>query len=104
MAIIENAYRWDFTSTGTGDLLDARAVAQCLTFGVETSSNCTATVQILHRMWSSIGPKSVLSTLSMSSRAFTTVQFVGPLEYIAPRVTDKTANSTNTITVYLKGN
>ena len=104
MAIIENTYRWDFTSTGTGQIIDARATAQALTFGLETSSNCTATLQIVHRMGSSAGPRSVLSTVVMSSRAFTTVQFLGPLELIAPRVTDKTANSTNTITVYLKGN
>jgi len=104
MAIIENAYKWDFTSTGTGDILDARGVAQSLTFGIETSSGCTATVQILHRMWSSAGPRSVMSTVNLSTGAFTTAQFLGPLDFVTARVTDKTAGSTNTVTVYLKGN
>jgi hypothetical protein len=105
MAIIENAYQWSvFTTTGTGNIIDARATAQSLTFGVETSADCTATIQILHRMGSSAGPRSVLSTVTLSSNAFTTLQFLGPLEFIAPRVTDKTAGAANTVTIYLKGN
>lgn len=104
MAILENAFVWNFTSTGTGDVYDARSVAQSLTFGVETSSGCTATIQIIHRMGSSAGPKSVLSTVNLSTGAFTTVQFLGPLEFLSARVTDKTANSTNLVTVYLRGN
>ena len=104
MAIVENAHKWEFTSTGTGDVLDARGVAQSLTFGVETSSGCTATVQILHRMGSSAGPRGALSTVTLSTGAFTKVQFLGPLDYVTLRVTDKTAGSTNTVTAYLKGN
>ena len=104
MAIIETSYKWDFTSTGTGNKFDARGFAQALTFGVETSSGCTATAQILHRMGSSVGPMGVLSTVTLSTGGFTTVQFLGPLDFLTVRVTDKTANSTNTVTVYLKGN
>lgn len=104
MAAIENAHKWTFTSTGTAKAFDARATAQGLTFGLETSSGCTATVQILHRMGSSAGPYSVLSTVNLSSAAFTTAQFLGPLEWLSARVSDKTANSTNLVTVYLKGN
>ena len=104
MAIIETQFKWTFTSTGTGDIFDARGFAQSLTFGVETSSGCTATVQMKHRMGSSNGPMGVLSTVTLSTGEFATLQFLGPLDYLAPRVTDKTANSTNTITVYLKGN
>lgn len=104
MASLENSFRWDFTSTGTGNVYDARSVAQSITVGVETSSGCTATIQVLHRMESSAGPRSVLSTVSLAVSEFKTIQFLGPLDFLAPRVTDKTANSTNTVTVYLKGN
>jgi len=104
MAIIETSYKWTFTSTGVGDIFDARGFAQSLTFGVETSSGCTATIQIQHRMGTSDGPRAVMSTVNLSTGAFTTVQFLGPLDFLAPRVTDKTANSTNVVTVWLKGN
>ena len=104
MAIIENAYTWTFTSTGTGNILDARGVAQSLTFGIETSSGCTATTIILHRMGSSAGPMTSMHSTSMAAGIFVTAQMLGPLEYLAPRVSDKTAGSTNVVTVYLKGN
>lgn len=106
MAIPENRFRWDFTSTGSGKAYDCRGYAQGLTFGIETSTNSTATVQILHRMGSSAGPYAVLSTVQTGSTgAFVTDQFLGPLEWVKPRVVDKTAGgSTNTVTVYLMGN
>ena len=104
MAIIETSFKWIFTSSGTGDIFDARGFAQSLTFGIETSSGCTATVQLKHRMGSSAGPMGVLSSVVLSTGEFATVQMLGPLDYLAPRVTDMTAGSTNSITVYLKGN
>lgn len=104
MALIETSYKWTFTSTGTGDKFDARGFAQALTFGIETSSGCTATVLLLHRMGSSEGPMSQLHSTALSTGTFATVQLLGPLDYLAARVSDKTSGSTNTITVYLKGN
>lgn len=104
MASIEAAKTWDFTSTGTGKAYDARGYAQSLTFGIETSSGCTATVTLQHRMGSSAGPYSDMFSTAVTSAAFVTVQLLGPLEWLKPRVSAKTANSTNTVTVYLKGN
>lgn len=104
MAIIETQFKWTFASTGTGERFDARGFAQSLTFGVETSSGCTATVQLSHRMGSSAGPMGVLSTVTNSTGQFQTVQFLGPLDYLAPRVSDMTSGSTNVVTIYLKGN
>lgn len=104
MAIVETSYKWELTSTGLGEIFDARGFAQSLTFGVETSSGCTATIQLQHRMGSSIGPRSALSTVNLSTGGFATVQFLGPLDYLVPRVTDKTSGSTNIVTVWLKGN
>lgn len=104
MGVPETHFTWSFTSTGTGQIFDARGFAQSLTWGIETSSGCTATVQLLHRMGSSAGPMSVMHSTAMSTGLFVTAQMLGPLEFLAPRVTDKTANSTNVVTVYLKGN
>lgn len=104
MGSIETSIRWDFTSTGTGNIVDARGFAQSLTFGVETSSGCTATVQLRHRMGSSNGPTSIMHSTSLSTGEFVTVQLLGPLEFLTARVSDKTAGATNTVTVYLKGN
>jgi len=81
--------------------------AASLTFGIQTSTNSTALVQIVHRMGSTVGTtsfNSVLSSLSCDSNTMTTDQFLGPLEYVAPRVVSKTAGgTTNTVTVWLKG-
>jgi hypothetical protein len=105
MAMLETSHKWaQFTSTGTGKAFNCRGMSQGMSFGLETSSGCTATIQILHRMGSSAGPYSVLSTVNLSTGAFTTDQFLGPLEWVKPRVTDKTANSTNVVDVYLMGN
>lgn len=103
MAYLESAQKWTFTSTGTGKFQPMNAAAS-LTFGVETSSGCTATVQILHRMGSTSGKDGVLSTVAAASTgALVTDQFLGPLEYVAPRVVDKTAGgSTNIVTVYVR--
>lgn len=106
MAILESATRWDFTSTGTGKAFNLKGMSQSITFGVEPSTNSTATVQILHRMGSSAGTYCVLSTVQCASTGeFVTDQFLGPLEWVKPRVVDKTAGgSTNTVTVYLVAN
>lgn len=104
MAILETSHKWSvFTSTGTGDPVNVK-MAQSLTIGVETSPACTATIQVLHRMGTSTGPFSVLSTVAPSTGSFTTVQFLGPLDWVTLRVSDKSANSTNTVTGYLLGN
>lgn len=105
MAELSASRKWSFTSTGAGKAYDVRGYSRYITFGVETSSGSTAHVQILHRMGSSLGPYSVLSTVISTLGEFVTSQFVGPLEWVKPRVVDKTAGgSTNTVTVYLQGN
>lgn len=105
MGMLETSHKFaTFTSTGTGKAFNAKGYAQGLTFGMETSSGCTATIQILHRMGSSAGPYAVLSTNNLSTGQFLTDQYMGPLEWVKPRVTDKTANSTNVVDVYLMGN
>ena len=105
MSMLETSGKWTFTgSTGTGKALNVRGYAQGLTFGLETSSGCTGTIQILHRMGSSAGPYSALSSNALSTGEFLTDQFMGPLEWVKPRLTDLTAGSTNVVTVYLMGN
>jgi hypothetical protein len=102
MPYLEQAYKWTFTSTGTGKFIPLNASGS-VTFGFETSSGCTATAQVLHRMGSTSGKNGVLSTVAgMAADALNTDQFLGPLEYVAPRISDKTAGSTNTVTVYLR--
>lgn len=104
MSYLESAHKWTFTSTGTGKFQPIGA-CQSVTFGVMPSSNSTATVQILHRMGStSEHGHSVLSTVACATTgAMVTDQFLGPLEYVAPRVVDKTAGgSTNTVTVWVR--
>ena len=103
MPNLENSRSWTITSTGSVKLFNAK-YAQSLTFGVETSSGCTAVTQIIHRMGSSDGPRSVMSTLVSTVSQFQTAQFLGPLEWVGVRVTDKTSGSTNIITVRLAGN
>lgn len=104
MGVPETHYKWIFNSTGTGNIFDARGFAQSLTWGIETSSGCTATVTLNHRMGSSAGPMSAMHSTALSTGTFATAQMLGPLEFLAPRVTDMTAGSTNVVTVYLKGN
>ena len=103
MAYLESAHQWSFSSTGTGKF---QPLGACLnvTFGAETSSGSTATVQILHRMGSTLGKDGILSTVACTAvGALVTAQLSGPLEYVAPRVVDKTAGgSTNTVTVYVR--
>lgn len=102
MPSFEASGSWAFTSTGTGKAVRA-GQAQSLTFEVETSSGCTASVQILTRQGSSAGPYSALSTITNDTGALNTVQFLGPLKWVKPRVTDKTANSTNLVNVRMTG-
>ena len=103
MPIFETSHRWVLTSTGYGKF-QSPGSAESLTFGIETSSGCTATVQIVHRVGSTSGKDGVLSTVQCAVDVLNTDQFLGPLEYVAPRVVDKTAGgATNTVTVYLKG-
>ena len=103
MPILETSQKWALTSTGYGKFLSPGAAAS-LTFAVETSTNSTALVQIVHRVGSTSGRDFVLSSLSCDTGANVTDQFLGPLEYVAPRVVSKTAGgSTNTVTVWLRG-
>lgn len=105
MPILENNQTWTFTgSTGTGKAFNAKGYASQLTFGAETSSGCTGTVQWLHRMGSSAGPYTALYSTALSTGAFVTQQSNGPLEWIKPRLTDLTAGSTNVVRCYLMGN
>lgn len=105
MAILEASNKWTFTgSTGTGKAFNLRGNSRTITFGIETSSGCTGTVEILHRMGSSEGPYTPLHSTALSSAAFVTQQSAGPLEWIKPRLTALTAGSTNVVTVYLMGN
>lgn len=103
MPILESAHKWSFSSTGTGKFQSIGA-SRNVTFGAETSSGSTATVQILHRMGSTLGKDGVLSTVACTAvGALVTAQLSGPLDYIAPRVVDKTAGgTTNTVTVYVR--
>lgn len=104
MPYLEASWAWTFTSTGTGKFLPLNA-CQSVTFGILPSTNSTATVQILHRMGStSEGNASVLSTVAAASTGtLVTDQFLGPLEYVAPRVVDKTAGgATNTVKVWVR--
>ena len=107
MAIIETKRVWNFTSTGTGKFYPC-GPAQSLTFGITTSSGCTASVQILHRMNSTDALASsavnfVLSTVQCTLADAVTVQHLGPLEYAAPRIKDMTSGSTHAIRVILLG-
>lgn len=102
MPYLESAHTWTLTSTGTGKFQPLGA-CQSVTFGIETSSGCTATVQLLHRMGSTAGKDSILSTNQCTVAVLVTDQYLGPLEYVAPRVVDKTAGgATNTVTVYVR--
>ena len=103
MPILETTRKWVLTSTGVGKFHFCGS-AQSLTFGIETSTNSTATVQIVHRMGTTNGISCVISTVQCSTGSMNTAQFLGPLEFVAPRVVDKTAGgTTNTVTVFLRG-
>lgn len=106
MPILEVKQTWTFTgSTGAGKAVRVSPSARNLTFGAETSSGCTGTVQWLHRMGSSAGPYSVLASTALSSGQFWTVQNNGPLEYVKPNLVSITAGgTTNVIQAYLIGN
>ncbi len=105
MAIPENSFKWTFTnSTVAVKAYDCRSFSQCITLGYETSAGCTGTVALQHRMGSSAGPYSVISSNALAAGEFMTDQFMGPLEWVKPRLVAITAASTNVVTVYLKGN
>ena len=105
---------WTFTSTGTGKAIQDRSgFSQAYTWQVATSSGCTAVVQIQARLGNSSGGDDssgyaqnygVFSTIVCTIADVQTAQFLGPWGWMKPRVTDKTANATNVITVTLKGN
>ena len=103
MACLEVSHKWTLTSTGTGKAINCRGIATAFSVGVETSSGCTATVVFQHRMGSSAGPYSALGSTALSTGAFQTLQFTGPLQWVKPRVSDLTAGSTHVVTVYLDG-
>lgn len=109
MAILENSQKWTFTSTGSGDAFNARGLAQGLTWYVESSSGCTATIQLQSRAGDTTGINAVakwgvLSTVNCTLGDLVIDQFMGPVEFVRPRVTDKTAGSTASIVIYLLGN
>lgn len=107
MPILETKREWTFSSSGTGKFYPC-GPAQSLTFGIATSSGCTASIQIVHRMGSTSALNSsavnfVLSTVQCTVADAQTAQFLGPLEYVAPRVKDLTSGSTHAIRVILLG-
>jgi hypothetical protein len=105
MPIPEALRLWTFTgSTGTGKAVDLRNYARQITVGFETSSGCTGTVQLLHRMGSSAGPYHLMHSTALSTGLFAHAQFLGPLEWVKPRLTDLTTGSTNIVRVYLSAN
>ena len=104
MPILENAHQWTITSSGTQKAFNCKGYARNLTFGLETSSGCTATIVIQTRMGSSAGPYGAMGSTALGTGAFVPLQFSGPLEWVCPRVADITAGSTHVITVYLRGN
>lgn len=106
MPMLETSMLWTLTSTGTGKAFNCRGYAQGLTFYAETSSGCTCTLQIQTRAGSSAGAQTpgawgVLSTLNCTLSDVQVDQYMGPLEWVRPRVTDK---NTGTVTIYLLGN
>lgn len=109
MADLMNSFRWDFTSTGVGTAFDAKGYAQGLSFYIETSSGCTATVQIQTRAGDSTGINStgswaIVSTVNCTLGQVNIDQFMGPMQWVRPRVTDKTSGSTASIVIHLLGN
>ncbi len=107
MPMLENSYLWTFsaTSTGAGKAFDSKGYAQGVSFYIETSSGCTATVQIQTRAGSSAGSQSpgawgILSTISCTKSDVQVDQYMGPLQWVRPNITDKSAG---TVTVYLLG-
>lgn len=108
MPALENSQSWTFSasSTGAGKAFNSRGYAQGLTWYVETSSGCTCTVQIQTRAGSSAGSQTpsawaILSTLNCTKADIQVDQYMGPMEWVRPNVTDKSAG---TITIYLLGN
>ena len=114
MAELTVTREWVFTSTGTGKALgDPGGFSQAYTWEIATSSGCTAVVQIqTHQRQSSAGTDTnggdirfgVISTIVSTLADVQTAQFLGPLKWQRPRVTDKTAGATNVITITVRGN
>ena len=103
MASLETTGYWETSSAAsTGGLkaLNVKGYAQGLSFGIESDSGCTCTMQIQARMGSSAGPYAVLSTVTLSTGAFSVDQFLGPLEWVRPYVVAKT---TGVLKVWLLG-
>ena len=102
MPQVDAQFTWTFTgSTAVKKAYNLKNYPSHVTFGIETSSGCTATVEILHRMGSSEGPYGVLESTTISSAAFLTIQKNGPLHFVKPRLASFTSGSTNIVTVYL---
>ena len=105
MATREDSFKWTFSgSTGTGKAKNVKGVSQALTFGLETSSGCTGTFELYHRMGSSAGPYTLMHSTALSTGTFATVQLLGPLQWIKPRLVSLTSGSTNVASAYLLGN
>lgn len=106
MPAFEASAGWTFTSTGAGKAVRA-GMAQSLTFNIFTSANCTASVQVQTKQGSSGTADgstwSVLSTLSCTLGENITDQFIGPLKWVRPYCTDKTASAANTVGVRMTG-
>lgn len=99
MADLMTEFEWQLTSTGTAKAYNLKGYSQGVSFYAETSSGCTATIQIQTRAGSSAStgstptPFAVLSTINLSTGAVVVDQFMGPLAWVRPRVTDKNAGT-----------
>ena len=112
MADLSISGQWTFTSSGVGKAIQGTGHDVAYAWQIETSSGCTAVVQIQTRMGSSGGddssgyghPYNAIATVVCTVSDVQTAQFLGPLGWMKPRVTDKTAGATNVITIRLMGN
>lgn len=106
MPVLENVHQWTILgSTGTQKAYNLKGNAASITLTYETSSGCTAAIELQHRLGSSAGPYAVIdASTSMSSAALVSRTISGPLEWIRPRLAAITAGgSTQVVTVRLVG-
>ena len=105
MAELGVSQKWTLTSTGTGKAINCRNISARVRMYVMTSAGCTAVTQFQHSVGSSSGAYGVLSSIVSTVSDCGSTWHWGPLEWVRPRVTDKTAGgTTNVVTVYLRGN
>lgn len=99
MPIREAHKSWTFTSTGSGEWLDASQVREA-SFYVNTAAASTATVLIQTAADSTSFAVQLGSAVNLGASSGVLVQFTGPFGVVRPRVTD----NSGTVTVVLWGN